>query len=803
MAELALQPDEIERRRRERRWQLAVLELPLLRVIGFSILSLALFLNNRYLLGEVSLRPWATASALMAAYCIVSWVVLYATFRYLQRDLTVLFLALDVVIWTYVIYMSGAEASWLYLVLLVRVADQTQSTFRRCLGFAGFVTICYGAMLAWVAFVDGRTIAASVVAVKLTFIGAASFYIALTARTAERRRQQVAEAIRIARRMVHTSEEQSTALREARMRSEQGSAAKSEFVANMSHEMRTPLHGVIGMLQLAIDEEESPRRVRQLDMAKRSAESLLATIEDILDFSKIEARKIDIEPVYFSIRDLLAETLKPLGVTAAAKNLVLGVGVAPNVPESVWGDPLRLKQVLINLVGNAIKFTERGEITVRASTAAGYFRCEVTDTGTGIPQELRERIFAPFEQGDGSQSRRFGGTGLGLAIVRSLVEAMGGTVDLQTEPGTGSSFSFVIPLPADAVGATPQRAAWEGALAGVSVLLADPNPASRALVAEMLRAREMLVTECASAAEPPLGRYSCAITADEAVPTEPAIVITSPLEHVVDDRLRVVRPVLEPELIDTVGTALGLRRRIAARPAAAKTDPTEPLRVLVAEDNLVNQEFAAEALRKLGHRVSVASDGEEALQMMKKQIFDIVLMDVQMPKLSGLDATRLYREIEPAALHTPIVALTAHTAAEDRHRCIEAGMDAVLIKPIDLRQLHSVVRSVTDVDPIVEAVGGNVKLLERVSEAFAKQTPALMQSMRQAIADRDGEALYMAAHTMKGAVSNFQGDPSYDLAVMVEQTAKGKDFARSVALVARLEAAVAALERRISAAVTR
>jgi two-component system, sensor histidine kinase and response regulator len=804
MAELALQPDEIERRRRRRAYELAVLELPLLRITGFCFLSLGLFLNNRYLLGQTSLRPWATASVLMAVYCIVSWAAIYLIFRHLKRDSTVLFLALDVVIWTYIVYVAGAESSWLYVILLVRVADQTQSTFRRCLGFAGWVTACYAAMLAWVAVVDGRPIDPAQVVVKLTFIGVAGLYIALTARTAERRRQQTAEAVRIARTMVQRAEDQSSELREAHLRAEQGSAAKSEFVANMSHEMRTPLHGVIGMLQLAIDEEESPRRIRQLEMAKRSAESLLSTIEDILDFSKIEARKIDIEPVYFSIRDLLTETLKPLGVTAAAKNLVLGVGVAANVPETVWGDPVRIKQVLINLVGNAIKFTESGEITVRATTAAGYFRCEVTDTGAGIPPELREKVFAPFEQGDGSRSRRFGGTGLGLSIVNSLVQAMGGEVDLQTEAGRGSSFSFVIPLPVDSVGTAPSHASWERGLAGVSVLLADPNPAARGLIAEMLRARDMVVTEVSSAAEPPPGKYACAISADEAVPIEPAVIITSPLEHVADDRLRVVRPVMEREVIETLGAALGLVRRPAPRAASvAKPKFADALRVLIAEDNMVNQEFAAEALRKLGHRVAVASDGEEALRMMQKQIFDVVLMDVQMPRLSGLDAARKYREIEPAALHTPIVALTAHTSVEDRQLCIEAGMDAVLIKPIDLRELHAVVRSMTDIDPLIEAVGGNVQLLERVSEAFAKQNPLLMNAMHAAVRENDSEALARAAHTMKGAVSNFDGDPSYDLAVMVEDCAKAKDFARAVALVARLEAAVGALERRISAAVTR
>ena len=800
MGELALQPEEIERGRKQRAWDLAVREFPLLRTIGFAFVSLAFFLHNRYVLGQSSLEPWRSATMLMFAYCAVSWAAIYVAFRRFNRDLSFFFIAFDVLLWTYVIYLSGAEQSWLYIMLLVRVADQTHTTFRRCLSFAVYVTICYAAMLGWVMFIDGRAVPVAMAVVKLIFIAAAGLYIALTARTAERRRRQTVDAIRIARQMVQKAAVQSAELREARHRAEQGSAAKSEFVANMSHEMRTPLHGVIGMLQLAIDEEESPRRVRQLEMAKRSAESLLSTIEDILDFSKIEARKIDIEPVYFSVRDLLVETLKPLGVTAAARNLVLGVGVAEDVPDTVWGDPLRVKQVLINLVGNAIKFTESGEITVRASMSAGRFRCEVRDTGVGIPDEQRARIFAPFEQGDGSRSRRFGGTGLGLAIVSKLVEAMGGTIDLATTAGKGSVFSFEVPLPSDAVGALPLRAAWEKGLAGQAVLLVDPHPAERGLIAEMLTARGMIVTECASAAEPPLGRYACAITADEAAPTEPAIIVTSPLEHVVDDRFRVVRPVMDRELIDLLGVVLGLVRKSATRVEPEVRRAADSLRVLVAEDNLVNQEFAAEALRKLGHRLSVASDGEEALRMMREQIFDIVLMDVQMPKLSGLDVTRKYREIEPEALHTPIVALTAHSGLDDRERCLEAGMDAVLTKPIDLRQLHAVVRSVTGTDPIVEAVGGNVKLLERVSGAFTQQTPGLLLAMREAIRQKSGDDLHRAAHTMKGAVSNFQGDPSFDLALMVEQAARQNNFERATALVTRLEAAVAALERRITAA---
>ena len=804
MSGLALAPEVIEQRRRDRAYRLGMFDIPALRIVGFAFLSLGVFLNNRFVLDDPSLAAWGRTTGMLAVYSGVSWILTVLSFRWLNRNPTVFFLAVDVVIWTVVIYQSGAEHSWLFFILTLRVADQTQTTFRRCLGFALLATVCYAGMLAWVVLVDGRAVSADTMAVKLVFVALTGLYIAISARTAERRRAQMAEAIRMSRDLIHKMEEQSGELVTARSKAEEGSAAKSEFVANMSHEMRTPLHGVIGMLQLAIDEEESPRRVRQLEMAKRSAESLLSTIDDILDFAKIEARKIELEPVYFSLRDVMTETLKALGVTAAAKGLVLAAGVAPDVPDTVWGDPLRIKQILINLVGNAIKFTERGEIAVRASLDSDRVRFQVRDTGIGIAEDQREKIFSPFAQADGSASRRFGGTGLGLAIVVRLVEAMGGTIDLESEPGKGSSFTFLLPLPFDKIAAEPRLPDWERALAKRSVLLIEPNVTSRELIAEMLRSRGVQVTEAASGAEPPIGRYDCAITVDEAVPMEPAIIITSPLEHVLDDRNRVVRPVMEREILEALGVALGLRRQSPVRAAAAAQQRHfDMLRVLVAEDNLVNQEFAAEALRKLGHRVSVASDGEEALLMMNEEIYDLVLMDCQMPKLSGLDVTRRYRQSEPSAIHTPIVALTAHTAREDRQHCLEAGMDAVLIKPIDLKQLQEVIRAVTGIDPIVEALGGNAQLIERVSAAFAKQTPALMAAMQAAVANRDGGALERAAHTLKGAVSNFENDPSYDLCVMVENAAKERDFARGASLLIRLERAVAALERRINAAVPR
>jgi signal transduction histidine kinase/CheY-like chemotaxis protein len=799
MTELAWQPEEIERRRSERAYRVAVREIPLLRVLGAVIICVGVFLNNRYFLRDHSTATIVWISIVAAIYCLLSWVCLRLWYRRaLPFDLSLFFLTVDVPLMAVAVYFSGAEQSWLFFILLARAADQALTTFRRCLTFVGFGALCYGAMEAWVVFVDKRPIDIDVFFAKIFFIFILGLYVALTARTAERWRASRTAAIRVARDSIRKLEEQSSDLREARERAEEASAAKSEFLAHMSHEMRTPLHGVIGMLQLAIDDETSPRRARQLDLARKSAESLLATIEDILDFSKIEARKIELEPVYFSIRDLVSETMKPLGVTAATKGLVLAAGIAPDVPDSVWGDPLRLRQILVNLAGNAIKFTDEGEVALRVSLLEGRMRFEVRDTGIGIAEDQREKIFEPFAQADDTQSRRYSGSGLGLAIVSRLVDAMGGTLRLQSRPGAGTSVAIDLPLPSDSISVAPRRTRSD--LVGRSVVVVEPNATSRGFIADMLMAAGAEVYAYASISEVEQRRYACAISADDSIEIQPTVIIASPLTPASDDRIRVTRPVMEWELLDAITAAVGVGVRRAPLVEVRQRVSRAGLHILVAEDEAVSQEFAAEALRRLMHRVTVVGDGEEALRRLERENFDVVFMDVQMPKLDGLEATRRYREKERGS-RTPIVALTAHSRREDRVRCLEAGMDAVLTKPIDLKQLEDIIRSLTGAEPIVNAVGGNLKLLARVSDAFTKQTPMLLAQIREAIEMSDAEELYQRAHKMKGAVSNFEGDPSFDLSLMIEAAARERDFQRAATLLRRLESAVMALERRISAAV--
>ena len=798
MTDIAIEPLEIDERRRERTWRLAAITLPLLRLIGTILLSLGVYLNNAYLTNEPSLTPWFVVTAVAFAYAFLTWgVLIFFLRREKPVDLTLPVLAGDFAIWTFAIYASGAERSWLFFIPLLRVADQTQTTCKRATAFAIYGTACYGAMLMWVAFVDGREFATQVALAKLAFLLFGGVYISLASRTAEIRREQVRSAIHVARESIIRLMEQGNTLRQAHAKAEEANAAKSEFLANMSHEMRTPLQGVIGMLQLAIDDEPSERRARQLEIAKRSAEVLLGTIDDILDFSKIEARRIELEPVYFSLRGLLSDIMKPLGVTAAARGLALSYFVQPDVADSVWGDPLRLRQVVINLVGNAIKFTPQGEVTVRVSRNEELLRFEVRDTGIGIDPDVRRKIFEPFAQADTSHTRRFGGTGLGLAIVARLLDTMGGSVNVDSMPGSGSVFTFTVKMSSDPIAAMPQRKPWEASLAGRSVLVIEKPDMSRASIAEILRSRGVFASAFANASEAPDGRFACAVTDDPTIGVEPKIIIASPLAHL-DHPLLITRPVGERELIDAVGIALGLTAESSEHVRDRPVPATKSMRILVVDDNEVNQEFVGEALRRLGHAAQTATDGAQALALLAKEDFDLVLMDVQMPGIDGLEATRRFRE---GGKRTPIVGITAHTGREERDRCLESGMNAVLTKPIYANQLASIISTLTGTEAILDAVGGNVKLLARVTDAFAKQTPALLLLIREAIMHEDGEALFRGAHKLKGSVSNFPGERAATLALELEQAASAKDFTLAIDIMRNLEAAVAELEGRLNAAV--
>jgi len=814
VSETSIDSEEVARRKRDRYTKLVTIELPRLRCIGFAFLSLGVYLNNRFLLGELSIHDWIVITVVMAVYAAIAWIIEATAYLRFNADLTLYFLALDIPVWMAALYFSGAERSWLFFILFMRFADQTQTTFRRCLAFVGFGTACYAGMLAWVALVDARPIALTAATAKVAFIFFGGIYIALSARTAESRRRHLAESMHLSRDLIHQLETQSAALLDARGRAEEASAAKSEFLANMSHEMRTPLHGILGMLQLSIDTERSPERMRQLEMARRSAEALLGTIDGILDFSKIEARKIDLEPIYFSIRELVTDTMKALAVTAADKGLLIAFDIGSGVPDRLWGDPTRLRQVLVNLVGNSIKFTNSGEIIVRVRSerARGSdvnVHFEVRDTGIGIPRDKQQLIFDPFAQADSTHSRRFGGTGLGLSIVARLVDAMGGAIEVESAVGKGSTFRFFIPLACDAIsGDVPPE--WERSLAGLRVVVVEPQPTARAILGDMLRAHAIvpeLYASVEAATQPSIREAFACVIADGRLlttsgwqPPVPVVRIVSPLALPDDAHVTVTRPVGEREVVDGIGVALSFSDR-AADVVPSRVASSRSLNVLVVDDHPVNQEFASEALRRLGHQVTMASDGEEALRLLENNVFDFVLMDVQMPSISGIDATRRFRESERGrGRHTPIVGLTAHTGRDERDRCIDAGMDDVVVKPASSGRLAAVIAQVSprEVD-MLEVAGGNLSLLARVRDAFAQQTPRLLAAIRDGIDAHDAEAVAKHAHTLKGAISNFNDPGATSLTIELERAGVTSDFARAAELLPQVEEAMRAVEERMNA----
>jgi PAS domain S-box-containing protein len=631
----------------------------------------------------------------------------------------------------------------------------------------------------------------------------------------------------------------------ANRQAEEATKAKSDFLANMSHEIRTPMNAIIGMTELALLSKLPAPQYQQLQTVKHAAESLMDLLNDILDLSKIEARKLRLESLEFNIRDMLDDTVGLLAVRAGEKGLELACRVSPEIPQWLVGDPTRLRQILVNLAGNAIKFTEAGEIVLDVyfdgiQDSIANIRFEVADTGIGIPEDKRQMIFEAFSQADTSTTRRFGGTGLGLTISSDLVKLMGGRISVDSEVGKGSTFRFVIPF--GLAKGTPPATASSTDLEGVRVLAVDDNATNRQILREVFESWHMTATVVEGAVEamdsmkhavrkkqpfalaildghmPGTDGFALArrLKRNAAFAKTKIIMLTSAADHGDAERCRKIaiaahlnKPVRRSALRDTITQILAQRKTskgIQKKAVRVSVRNGRPIRALVVEDNPVNQQLMVELLERRNCKVQLASNGKQAIEATASGRFDVVLMDIQMSVMGGLDATMAIRRTEAdSGTRTPIIGISAHAMPADRARAMDVGMDAYLVKPIRPAELYDTIDRLTGQQPsgtidektLLDGVGGRRQLLRKLVGIFLEDSPRMLREIRKAVASRDNDAIAASAHALKGAASNFGANAVSETAKELEQIGRTGRQAQALLVLKRLQQDLIILRKQL------
>lgn len=663
-----------------------------------------------------------------------------------------------------------------------------------------------------------------------------------------------------------TQRHRAETLYRAKMAAEAASRTKSEFLASMSHEIRTPLNSIIGLVDLMLSSKLSPNQREDLDVVKSSAYSLLSIINNVLDFSKIEAGKLELEQSPFSLEYFMDDSLKIMGMKSHEKGIELIYRIAPEVPDRLLGDPTRLRQVLLNLVDNAIKFTDAGEVIifVDLNTISDYdvvLDFSVIDTGIGIPKEKLRSIFGAYNQVGAATARQFGGTGLGLAVTAQLVDLMDGRIRVKSRPGQGSRFRFSARFIRQQNSGAHRQSKLQAAqnhstLSGLKVLIVEDNVSSRKILIEILENRRMQTVPAGetqeakailSKAQTDANPFDL-ILIDSNMPGADGFALARWIIEEKISRAAIIVMLTFPDLkrkpeLETLGVDACLIKPLGAleleaailktldidkkekpasdvRPAGVIRKAARTLKILVAEDTPFNQKFILRLLERWNHEVELVENGRQALNAMQRNTFDIVLMDVQMPGMDGLTATKEFREWE-SALRTPttkskrlpIIALTAHAVKGDRERCLEAGMDEYISKPIDAEKLFETIEVMTqkadervaekeelqiiDQALLLKAFDGDLDFMQEVVEVFLNDYPRLFADLRQAVQASNEDLLMRSAHSLKGMLKNFRADLAAEMAYDIEKRAKALNFENISAKIAALRDQVAEVDRNL------